>query len=115
MGLDIAKHKLFDAFGPLDDAVTNPTAFGLSDVTNACAQFTACDPSQYLFWDGIHPTSAADLIISDAIESLITAVPEPSAVALLGSPLLGWALLTAVLVMAATRSRSNNPKGQRIS
>jgi hypothetical protein len=69
--------------------VANPTAFGLSDVTNACAQFAACDPSQYLFWDGIHPTSAADLIISDAIEALATGVPEPSSLVLLGVALVG--------------------------
>jgi outer membrane lipase/esterase len=81
--------KLFDAFGLLDDVVANPTAFGLSDVTNACAQVTACDPSQYLFWDGIHPTSAADLIISDAIESLVAGAPEPSTLVLLGVALVG--------------------------
>lgn len=81
--------KLFDAFGLLDDVVDNPTAFGLLDVTNACAQFTACDPSQYLFWDGIHPTSAADLIISDAIEALAAGVPEPSTLVLLGVALVG--------------------------
>jgi hypothetical protein len=90
--------KLFDAFGLLDDVVANPTAFGLSDVTNACAQFTPCDPSQYLFWDGIHPTSAADLIISDAIEALATGVPEPPNPRPLSywvSPLSGWDLLAA--------------------
>jgi len=78
--------KVFGAFGLLDDVVDNPSAFGLSDVTNACAQFITCDPSQYLFWDGIHPTSAADLVISNAIVSLI---PEPPALALFGIALIG--------------------------
>jgi len=74
---------LFDAFGLLNDVVGDPSAFGLANVTDACAQFIACDPSQYLFWDGIHPTSAAEPIIADAILSLID-VLEPSSLSLLG-------------------------------
>jgi outer membrane lipase/esterase len=70
--------KLFDAFGLLNDVIDDPSAYGLSNVTDACAQFVACDPSRYLFWDGIHPTSAANPIISDAIFALVTGVPEPS-------------------------------------
>ena len=46
--------KLFDSFDLINDAVANPGAFGLSNVTDACAQFLNCDPSQFLFWDGIH-------------------------------------------------------------
>jgi phospholipase/lecithinase/hemolysin len=75
---------LFDAFGLLDAVVADPTAFGLSNVTDACAQYIDCDPSQYLFWDGIHPTSAADAIISDAILTLVENVPEPPTLLLFG-------------------------------
>jgi outer membrane lipase/esterase len=73
--------KLFDASALLNEVIGDPGAFGLSNVTDACAQFVNCDPSQFLFWDGIHPTSAAEVIISDAIEALV--VPEPSTLALL--------------------------------
>ena len=79
--------KLFDDFDLLDGVIADPGAFGLSNVTDACAQFPNCDPSEFLFWDGIHPTSAAEAIISDAIESQV--VPEPSTLALLGVALLG--------------------------
>jgi outer membrane lipase/esterase len=85
--------ELFDAFGLLRDAVAHPSDFGLSNVTDACAQLTACDPTQYLFWDGIHPTSAAEPFISDAILSLVEAVPEPSALALLAAALAGLGLI----------------------
>ena len=79
--------KLFDDFDLLDGVIADPGAFGLTNVTDACAQFPNCDPSEFLFWDGIHPTSAAEAIISDAIDSLV--VPEPSTLALLGVALLG--------------------------
>ena len=69
--------KLFDAFGLLNDVIDDPGAYGLSNVTDACAQFVSCDPPRYLFWDGIHPTSAANPIISEAIFALVTGVPEP--------------------------------------
>jgi outer membrane lipase/esterase len=62
--------KLFDDFGLLNDVIADPGAFGLSNVTDACAQFVTCDPSKFLFWDGIHPTSATEAIISNAIEAL---------------------------------------------
>ena len=78
--------KLFDIFGLLNDAVANPGAFGLTNVTDACAQFLNCDPSQYLFWDGIHPTSAAENFITEA---LLVLVPEPSSLALLAIALAG--------------------------
>lgn len=81
--------KLFDAFALLNDVIADPSAYGLSNVTDACAQFISCDPSQYLFWDGIHPTSAANPIISEAILSLLTEVPEPSTITLLGAALAG--------------------------
>jgi outer membrane lipase/esterase len=78
---------LFDDFALLNEVIADPGAFGLSNVTDACAQFSSCDPSQFLFWDGIHPTSAAEAIISDAIEALV--VPEPSTLALLVFALFG--------------------------
>jgi outer membrane lipase/esterase len=72
---------LFDIFGLEDSIAADPAAFGLKDVTDACAQFVACDPSTYLFWDGIHPTSAGAQIISGA---MVERVPEPATLALFG-------------------------------
>jgi len=78
--------QLFDLFGLVDDMVASPGAFGLTDVTNACAQFVTCDPSKFLFWDGIHPTSAGQLIISNA---LLAQVPAPATLVLLAVGLVG--------------------------
>jgi outer membrane lipase/esterase len=78
--------KLFDLFGLQDAFVANPADFGLTNVKDACAQFVNCNPANYLFWDGIHPTSAGHQLISDAMVAL---VPEPATVALLGLGLAG--------------------------
>jgi phospholipase/lecithinase/hemolysin len=46
---------------------------------------SACpNPNQYLFWDSVHPTAAADQIIGNLFYA---AVPEPSSIALLIAPL----------------------------
>jgi outer membrane lipase/esterase len=98
---------LFDAFGLLDDVITDPTAFGLSNVTDACAQYIDCDPSQYLFWDGIHPTSAADAIISDTILALIEGVPEPSTLPLLSIAAGAFLFARCLLSHPSGESRSS--------
>src|SRR6185436_10696095 len=78
LGVELSKDpdvKLFDVFGIVDTVADHKERFGLTDVEHACAQFTDCDPSKFLFWDGVHPTSAGHEILSDAMLQLI---PEPS-------------------------------------
>ena len=83
--------KLFDFFGIVDTVVDHPGQFGLTNVTDACARFTDCDPTKFLFWDGIHPTSAAHEILSDAMLQL---VPEPSTYACVIAGLIACYMLT---------------------
>jgi outer membrane lipase/esterase len=75
----------YDVFGLLDAAVADPSAFHLGNVTDACGAITGCDPSQYLFWDGIHPTSAGHALIA---QGMLAAVPEPISAALMAAGLL---------------------------
>jgi len=77
--------QVFDLFGLLQ-AVTAPGASVFANVTDACARFVVsatnlgtCDPAEFLFWDGIHPTSGGHALIASAMIDLI---PEPSALAL---------------------------------
>lgn len=72
--------------------VANPAAYGLTNVTDPCFNgTTVCsNPSQYLFFDGFHPTTAADQIAANAFLSVVT--PEPSAFVLLCSGLAAGAM-----------------------
>lgn len=50
------------------EAMTNPAAFGFTNVINAClaGAGTSGHPDQFLFWDGIHPTTATHRILGEA-------------------------------------------------
>jgi phospholipase/lecithinase/hemolysin len=76
----------FDVFATTNAIVANPGAFGLSNVTDACGAVLGCNPSQYLFWDGIHPTSAGHALIAS---SMLAAVPEPSSMLMLAVGICG--------------------------
>lgn len=82
----------FDVFGFANNAIANPAAFGLTNVTEACfdqSTFSVCaQPNQYLFWDGAHPTAQAHRLLGNEFAA---AVPEPSLWLMLGAGLAGWA------------------------
>jgi outer membrane lipase/esterase len=90
--------KLFDVFTLVNAAVQAPGTYGLSNVTDACAQFDDCDPSAYLFWDGIHPTSAGHALFAEYMLAFV--IPEPSTIGLLA---VGLVLLVVALRRTATR------------
>lgn len=64
----------FDANSLYRTAIENPKQFGFINVTNSCVNSTMnCeDPNQFLFWDGIHPTTAAHQILGERAFSTIT-------------------------------------------
>jgi len=69
--------------------VSDPAAFGLTNVTDPCVSpddgSVCINPDSYLFWDTLHPTSAASAILA---ANMLTALPEPSSIALAGLGLL---------------------------
>jgi cholinesterase len=72
----------FDTAGLLRSVVSDPAAFGFTNVTAPCFDgATVCaDPSEYLFFDSFHPTTATDAILA---RGFAAAVPEPGAMALI--------------------------------
>jgi outer membrane lipase/esterase len=71
--------RILDINGLFAGVVANPGAYGLANVTDACGAIAGCDPWTYLFWDGIHPTSAGHALLADAM-TVAVAIPEPGVV-----------------------------------
>jgi phospholipase/lecithinase/hemolysin len=65
----------FDIFGLGTLFAQDPLVFGFTNVTNACETVANANYNTYEYWDGIHPTAAAHMVIADAF--LAVAVPEP--------------------------------------
>jgi phospholipase/lecithinase/hemolysin len=82
--LNLSGLTVFDVptFSMLDQVVANPSAFGLTNVTTPCfsgnyatAGSVCADPNEYLFWDGEHPTAAADALTADLAFDVLTGAP----------------------------------------
>ncbi|KAJ0076426.1 hypothetical protein Patl1_33937 [Pistacia atlantica] len=74
---------IFDIFQPLYDLVKNPSAQGFVEATRGCCgtgtietTIFLCNPhspgtcsnaSQYVFWDSVHPSQAANQVLADAL------------------------------------------------
>jgi outer membrane lipase/esterase len=95
MNADLAKQlagetdvSTFDIFGLGTSIALDPSAFGFTNVTDACGAVAGANCNTYAYWDGIHPTAAAHEVIADAFVDRVTGVPEPSTWAMM---LLGFA------------------------
>lgn len=90
LGIEITQ---FNTFGTFNAIMDNPAAFGFTNVTDACVENLAnglCDPSTWLFWDDVHPTTAVHALLG---AQFAAAVPEPASHGLALLALLWLALL----------------------
>ena len=78
----------FDVFGFGTQVTANPAAFGISNVVDACGAVAGANCSEYLYWDGIHPSTAAHALISNSMLQVV-AIPEPGSMLLMAVGLAG--------------------------
>ena len=89
----------FDVFGLFNNLLNDPNAFGFTNTTGECrsvvvvifvpSEQSCQNPGEFVFWDQIHPTTAAhDYLGKQAYQLLLSGnsiakVPEPMSLALL--------------------------------
>src|SRR5208337_80034 len=79
-----------------ENVIANPTAYGFTNVTDSALADGVLSGQGYLFWDTVHPTTAAGQIIGEV--AFASMVPEPSSMTLL--------LIAAPLALLAWRRRA---------
>jgi outer membrane lipase/esterase len=82
-GLDQNIVTLVDLFTIGQTITANVGSNGLDNVSDACLSTSGicATPDTYLYWDALHPTTAAHALIADA--ALATVVPVPAALPLM--------------------------------
>jgi phospholipase/lecithinase/hemolysin len=102
--------SVLDTYSLLDSIVADPALYDLSNVTQPCltgevdySGGTPCaTPNQYLFWDPLHPTAAADEIVASEALGIVT--PEPGSFSLIAIGGFGFFLVWLSLRRCAPRA-----------
>ena len=87
-----AEISLFDLYGSLNRVIQDPGHYGFTNVTDKCVANLLnglCNPDTWLFWDGVHPTTAGHALFG---AQFAAAVPEPASLWLLAIALLALGL-----------------------
>lgn len=100
LGIELAMADIFDTFQQVH---ANPGAFGFTNVSDGAYLVGDFAANGYLYWDDIHPSAAAHALMA---QRALAALPEPSALVLMGLGVFGlsWSLRGS----RRSASRTNN-------
>jgi phospholipase/lecithinase/hemolysin len=76
-----------------EEMLSDPAAFGFANAAQPCIENLSnglCNPDEWVFWDGAHPTTRAHQIIADRISRVFIAEPGTLVLLGLGLILLAW-------------------------
>ena len=85
-GIDVTGINMESLFSNL---LGDPATYGFTNVTDAAQGLSIPTDKGYLFWDGLHPTTAGHTQIADAVYDALVPTPEPASVALAVLGMLG--------------------------
>ncbi|WP_347986279.1 SGNH/GDSL hydrolase family protein [Methylomonas sp. AM2-LC] len=85
----------FNTYVAVSAIIANAGAYGFTNTTDACFNgSTVCtNPNAYVFWDGLHPTTAADQLLANEFAAAVVPLSPSFSFMLIGLGLMGRRML----------------------